>query len=135
VEFLEKGLVGEKGGMMDVILAKMASDPSIGIIYPDDPGCFGWEGNYSYGKALIEKMGYRAPLPGASMNFPVGTMFWAKSEALKPLLDLNLQWEDYSEEPIPVDGSTLHALERLFGIVPRLTGYRTVVTYVPDLRR
>jgi hypothetical protein len=135
VEFLEKGLIGKSGGMMDSILGKMDADPSIGIIYPDDPGCFGWEGNYSYGKALIERMGYKAPLPDASINFPVGTMFWARSEALKPLLDLNLQWEDYPEEPIPVDGSTLHAMERLFGIVPRLTGYRTVVTRVEGVAR
>jgi hypothetical protein len=135
VEFLEKGLVGKNGEMMDSILGKMDADPSIGIIYPDDPGCFGWEGNYSYGKALIERMGYKAPLPDASINFPVGTMFWARSEALKPLLDLNLQWEDYPEEPIPVDGSTLHAMERFFGIVPRLTGYRTVVTRVEGVAR
>jgi len=135
VEFLEKGLIGKSGGMMDAILDKMASDPSIGIVYPDDPGCFGWEGNYSYGKALIERMGYKAPLPDASINFPVGTMFWARSEALKPLLNLNLQWEDYPEEPLPIDGSMLHAIERLFGIIPEQIGYRTMLTHVPGLRR
>ena len=135
VEFLEKGLVGEKGGMMDGILDKMASDPSIGIIYPDDPGCFGWEGNYSYGKALIDRLGFKTPRPDASMNFPVGTMFWARTAALKPLLDLNLQWEDYPEEPIPIDGSMLHALERIFGILPGLAGYRTVVTRVEGVSR
>ena len=135
VDFLEKGLVGKAGGMMDAIIAKMNSDPLIGVIYPDDPGCFGWEGNYSYGKVMIERMGYKAPLPDASMNFPVGTMFWARASALKPLIDLNLQWNDYPEEPVPIDGSMLHALERLFGIVPRLTGYRTVVTRVEGVCR
>jgi hypothetical protein len=135
VEFLERGLVGKRGGMMDAILDKMASDSSIGIIYPDDPGCFGWEGNYSYGKALIERMGFKAPLPDASMNFPVGTMFWARTDALKPLIDLNLQWEEYPEEPLPIDGSMLHALERIFGILPSLTGFRTVVTRVEGIAR
>lgn len=57
-------------------------------------------------------------------------MFWARSEAMKPRFDLNLQWEDYPEEPLPIDGSMLHAMERLFGIVPSLKGYRTVVTRV-----
>jgi len=135
VEFLEKGLVGNSGGMMDAILAKMASDPSIGIVYPDDPGCFGWEGNYFYGKALIERMGYKALLPDASMNFPVGTMFWARTGALKPIIDLNLQWEEYPEEPLSIDGSMLHALERIFGILPGLAGYRTVVTRVEGIAR
>jgi lipopolysaccharide biosynthesis protein len=92
-------------------------------------------GSYSYGKELIERMGYKAPLPGASMNFPVGTMFWARTAALKPLTDLNLQWEDYPEEPIPIDGSMLHAMERLIGIVPRLCGFRTVVTRVEGVAR
>jgi len=49
------------------------------------------------------------------MYFLVGTMFWARSEAMKPLIHLNLQWEDYPEEPIPIDGSMLHALERIIG--------------------
>ena len=135
VKFLERGLVGERGEMMDAILTKMRSDPSIGIVYPDDPGCFSWEGNYSYGKQLLEKMGFKSPNQDASMNFPVGTMFWARTAVLKPLIDLNLQWEDYPEEPVPVDGSLLHALERVFGIMPGMMGYRTVVTSVEGVAR
>jgi len=135
VEFLEKGLVGNNGEMMDAILAKINSDPSIGIIYPDDPSCFGWEGNFRYGKQLLEKMGFESPNQDASMNFPVGTMFWARTAALKPLLELNLKWEDYPEEPIPIDGSMLHALERIIGMVPGMTGFQTVVTHVPGMKR
>ena len=120
---------------MDAILAKMASDPSIGIIYPDDPGCFGWEGNYAYGEDLLKRMGFQSPDKDASMNFPVGTMFWARTAALKPLIDLNLKWEDYPEEPLPIDGSMLHAMERLIGIVPGIAGYRTVVTQVEGVSR
>jgi len=135
VEFLEKGLVGETGGMMDAILTKMTTDPSIGIVYPDDPGCFGWEGNYSHGEKLLEKMGFEAPNQDASMNFPVGTMFWVRTAALKPLIDLDLQWEDYPEEPLSIDGSMLHALERIFGILPGLAGYRTVVTRAEGVAR
>ena len=32
--------------------------------------------------------------------------------ALAPLMGLNLGWEDYPDEPLPYDGSVLHALER-----------------------
>jgi hypothetical protein len=135
VEFLEKGLVGKNGEMMNAILAKMASDPSIGIIYPDDPGCFGWEGNYAYGEDLLKRMGFQSPDKDASMNFPVGTMFWVRTAALKPLIDLNLKWEEYPEEPLSIDGSMLHALERIFGILPELCGFRTVVTQVEGVSR
>ena len=135
VEFLEKGLVGNNGEMMDAILMKMDSDPSIGIVYPDDPSCFGWEGNYAYGEDLLKRMGFQSPDKDASMNFPVGTMFWARTGALKPIIDLNLQWEDYPEEPVPIDGSMLHAMERIFGILPGLCGFRTVVTAVEGVAR
>jgi hypothetical protein len=80
-------------------------------------------------------MGFEAPNHNASMNFPFGTMFWARTAALKPLIDLNLQWEDYPEEPIPIDGSMLHAMERLLGILPGLCGFRTVVTQVEGVSR
>jgi len=135
VDFLEKGLIGKNGEMMDAILTKMTADPSVGIVYPDDPGCFGWEENYSHGKALIDRMGFKAPLLGASMNFPVGTMFWARSAALKPLIELTLTWEDYPGEPAPIDGSILHALERIFGILPNLLGFRALVSYVKETSR
>ena len=135
VEFLENGLVGEKGGMMDAILGRMATDPTIGIVYPDDPGCFGWEDNYSYGKQLLEKLGFEVPSQDSSMNFPVGTMFWARTAALKPLINLNLKRENYPEEPVAIDGTMLHAIERIFGMLPGLTGFRTVVTATEGISR
>ena len=55
--------------------------------------------------------------------------------AFKPLLDLNLQWDDYPEEPLHVDGTMLHALERLFGVIPEHSGYRTILTNVPGVSR
>jgi hypothetical protein len=135
VEFLEKGLIGEKGRMMDTILAKMNSDSSIGIVYPDDPGCFGWESNYAFGEVLLKRMGLPPPDQGASINFPVGTMFWARTAALMPLVDLDLKWEDYPEEPLPIDGSMLHALERIFGLLPNNNGFRTVLVAVKEISR
>jgi lipopolysaccharide biosynthesis protein len=80
-------------------------------------------------------MGFQSPDKDASMNFPVGTMFWARTAALKPLIDLNLKWEDYPEEPVAIDGTILHAMERIFGILPGLAGYRTVVTRVEGIAR
>jgi lipopolysaccharide biosynthesis protein len=50
-------------------------------------------------------------------------MFWARVDALKPFFDLNLSWDDYPEEPLPCDGTMLHALERLIPAVVRNQGY------------
>jgi hypothetical protein len=42
-------------------------------------------------------MGIEERLP-PFFDFPVGTMFWARTQALKPLLALALDWNDYPEE-------------------------------------
>ena len=77
----------------------------------------------------------RLPLPKTTFNFPVGNMFWARTTALKPLFDLGLAWDDYPSEPVPYDGSLLHALERILPFVTENTGFRNAVTHVPGFTR
>jgi UDP-glucose 4-epimerase len=62
-------------------------------------------------------------------------MVWAKVEALLPLFDLALDWQDYPAEPLPYDGSILHALERLLPLVAAKQGFRSVLTNVPGITR
>ena len=73
-------------------------------------------------------------LPRA-INFPLGTMFWMRSAALKSFVDLGLGWTDYPAEPLPDDGTILHALERLFGVVPALEGWECAVTNIHGVTR
>ena len=102
--------------MMDACLAHLAAHPAVPILYPDDPKLIGWDGNEGYAEALVQRMGLGA-LP-KTINFPAGTMFWLRAELLQRFVDLALSWEDYPAEPVPKDGTMLHALERLFGAVP-----------------
>jgi len=131
--FMYENLLGRKAPMREIIVKTMQSDPSIGFVFPDDPHVVGWEGNREFALELAAKMGI--PLPSKSINFPVGTMFWARTQALKPLADINLRWEDYPEEPLPYDGSMLHAIERILPLVAESAGFRTAVTHVPGLYR
>jgi len=133
--FLSENLIGRRGRMMDTILDRMDADRGIGMMYPDDPMIWGWFENYSTGKELLEKLGLAVPRENTSFNYPVGSMFWARTDALRPLFDLGLRWEDYPEEPISQDATILHAIERLFGIIPEQIGYRTVLTQVSGLIR
>jgi lipopolysaccharide biosynthesis protein len=54
---------------------------------------------------------------------------------LERFVGLNLVWEDYPTEPLPIDGTMLHAIERLFGIVPGHDGKTSLVTNVRDVNR
>ena len=126
-------LGGESGGMADSILAKMKDDPSIGMVFPDDPTVVGWGANRAFGESLAERVGFQK-LPEYFI-FPVGTMFWARTSALAPLINLRLDWDDYPKEPLPYDGTPLHALERLFSLIPSLGNFSTAVTNEMGLTR
>ena len=39
-------------------------------------------------------------------------MFWARGDYLAGMLSLNLNYEDFPEEPIGDDGTAAHAMER-----------------------
>jgi lipopolysaccharide biosynthesis protein len=75
-------------------------------------------------------MGIATPLPHA-FDFPNGTMFWARPAALEPLFALNLAADDYPAEPLPKDGTLLHALERLLPFAAEKAGYTVATTLVP----
>jgi hypothetical protein len=133
--FLFGNLIGRGGQMMDAILDRMNADRGIGMMYPDDPMIWGWFENYNTGKEFLERLGLVIPKKNTSFNYPAGSMFWARTDALKPLFDLGLRWDDYPEEPISQDATILHAIERLLGIIPEQIGYRTVLTHVSGLIR
>ena len=43
-------------------------------------------------------------------------MFWCKPDLLKPILDWNLDWQDFDEEGGQIDGTIAHSIERLIGL-------------------
>lgn len=66
------------------------------------------------------------------INYPVGGMFWARPKALTPILDAEYEYTDFPEEPLPNDGSWLHALERVIGLVAEKSGYKQLYYYPPE---
>ena len=132
-QFLLENLVGGKHRMADLILTRMANDNTIGMVFPDDPNVIGWGQNRSYAKNLAAQFGLDS-LPEYFL-FPVGTMFWARTAAIRPLFEIGFKWEDYPREPVSPDGSILHALERFFPIIVMKQGYRLACTNVPGITR
>ena len=130
----ENLLGGKSGGaMVDRILDAFACDPKLGLVYPSDANLIGWTKNWQHAQELAARMNVGA-LPH-SFDFPVGTMFWMRAGALRPFVDLGLEWRDYPREPIGIDATVLHALERLFGIVPLRQGFHAAVTKIEGITR
>jgi glycosyltransferase involved in cell wall biosynthesis len=133
-EFLMTNLLGESSASMaDTILAVMKADRSLGMVFPDDPHAQGWNANRGLAEKLALKIGVEE-LP-EHFTFPVGTMFWARTAALAPLIDLNLQWDDYPPEPLPYDGTLLHAIERLLPLTLGAGTLRAATTNVAGVTR
>ena len=85
-KFLVKNLVGDKGAaMIDIIVDAFINYEDLGIVFPDDPHCPGWDKNYDIARKFASKMSIDS-LP-KQFNFPIGSMFWAK-KALKPLFTI-----------------------------------------------
>jgi hypothetical protein len=132
-EFLWQHLVGDSHAMVDIIVDRFMSNRSLGLVFAEDPYLSDWDDNREIASALAARLQIGTLPP--FFEFPNGTMFWARSDALQPLCALELAWDDYPDEPVPTDGTILHALERLFPFAARAAGYQFATTFVPGVTR
>lgn len=133
--FLLENLIGGRrgGAMMDAIQSAMELDTGIGIVFPDDPNVMSWTDNRGYAEEIAARMKCRK-LP-EHFNFPIGCMFWMRSSILSRFVELALDWSEYPSEPVRIDGTIIHALERLFGVLPDTMGMSGAVTNVRGVTR
>ena len=76
---------------------------------------------------IIKKMGVTRPLNRSDIFFSEGTMFWYRTNVLKPLFELGWTLDDFPEEPVDVGGTIMHALERIPTIICREQGKKVLV--------
>ncbi|WP_375413849.1 rhamnan synthesis F family protein [uncultured Bradyrhizobium sp.] len=132
--FAWEHLIGGQFAMADTILRVFAEDPHVGLVFAEDPNLNGWDENLEIAEHLAARMQLPQPLP-LHFDFPVGTMFWARPAALKPLIRLDLRDADFPMEPLPIDGTLLHALERIIPFAAAKAGFEYATTYVRSSRR
>jgi lipopolysaccharide biosynthesis protein/glycosyltransferase involved in cell wall biosynthesis len=92
----------------------------------------GWGENYTFAKRYAKKHFKEKIEQYPLVEFPQGTMFWATSAALQKFLRSPLKYTDFPAEPIPVDGTLAHALERLLLIAANKLPGRNYRLYTPD---
>jgi glycosyltransferase involved in cell wall biosynthesis len=120
--FLWENLIGGAHAMVDVAVKAFESDPKLGLLHAEDPHLVAWSDNRSIATNLAMRMNLSLPLQDF-FDFPLGTMFWSRPVSLRPMLGLDLKWDDFPCEPLPYDGTLLHALERLFPFVTNEAGF------------
>jgi lipopolysaccharide biosynthesis protein len=119
---------------VDIIINNFILKPNTGIIMPKHwnpiKGWISIGSNYEKMKSLLSKI-HTDIEPEQTINYPSGSMFWFKSSALQPLLDLNLGWDDFeNSNEDQRDGTLAHAIERSILFFAASAGYNwTYIDY------
>jgi lipopolysaccharide biosynthesis protein len=115
-EFLLENLLGS-ADIVGSIFEIFARFPNVGLVSSQhfEPVRFGlgWGDNFELADNLAGRMGVSIRR-AKRFDFPSGSMFWARTAALRPLLDLRLTTDDFPPELGQLDGTLAHAIERLY---------------------
>lgn len=130
-DYLLMGLLGSEERVRH-IFSQFEEDPSIGMVYPDTHGGLPyWAHTWLQNRGIALALGNRLGIDIRHMNYidaPFGSMFWARSDALKPLLDLGMGFADFPDELGQIDGTLQHSIERFFVLATNLAGMSHRVT-------
>lgn len=117
------------------ILTLFAENPRLGQVTPPPPYHalyfahtipHDWGANYEITKELLEdRLGIHVPLsPTKPTASAMGSCYWFRVEALKPLFEYGWKYEDFLPEgQMDEDGTISHAIERANGYICQSRGY------------
>lgn len=126
-EYLRKNLVGSREIVNSIF--HLFEDKKVGVIYsehyPEVERLRNWGFDFDHAKAILNKVGVDIDA-STLLEFPTGTMFWSRVDALSPLFNLGLQYSDFGEEAGQLDGTLAHSIERSLLYVSESRGYVNV---------
>nr|WP_246732843.1 rhamnan synthesis F family protein [Methylobacterium sp. BTF04] len=122
--FLIDNLLGSPE-IVSSILA-LLTQTEVGIVFSDhfEPvrSLLNWGGNYDRARHLLGRAGIDIS-KDLVLDFPSSSFFWGRCDAMRPLLDLGLDWKDFDPEAGQVDGTLAHAIERSILYLAESRGY------------
>lgn len=117
------------------IFDEFDNNPQLGVLAPPEPaGMYSnawykssWGSSFAPTKDLARELGLNCPISIDKPPITLGTAFWCRYDALKKLFEKDWRYTSFLEEPLPVDGTISHAVERIFGFVAQDAGYKTSI--------
>jgi hypothetical protein len=137
--FLMSGLLGDARNISRIV-ESFVTHPKLGILMLPH-----WRGisrgaskigpNFEAMRSVLRRAGLAISVE-QRFEFPSGSMFWFRSDALASLLKLGLTWEDfYNCRPRDVDGTIAHGIERCMLWFAADAGYRWAFLSKPSPAR
>lgn len=107
-------------------------NPRMGIAFPPEPNHASffsvlgneWSYDYDITVELAKQFGLEKYISFDEEPIaPLGTCFWFRSKALRDMFVPEWKYEDFPPEPNGIDGTILHAWERLYAYFGQAKGY------------
>ena len=114
------------------VIETFENNPRLGLLTPPEPNHgnffptlgFEWGPNYDITKKLADELNLTVPISVDKPPVaPFGTMFWFRPKAMEPLYKKDWGYEDFPPEPNKIDGTLLHAIERIYPFIVQESGY------------
>ena len=115
------------------VITTLKREKSLGLLVPPIPITrhldYGyrskWTLNFENVKELVQYLSVRCELDREKPPIALGTVFWAKKEAIIKLLQYKWLYLDFDPEPLKNDGTLSHAVERALPFIAQDAGYYT----------
>lgn len=123
---LVRGILGSPANV-SAILRAFADDDSLGLVVADGhlySGPKWWDGNMARCQELARRSGIEIARDTAP--FAGGSIFWVRGSVLRRVRELDLRATSFERETGALDGTTAHAVERLFSVFAMAEGLRVV---------
>ncbi|MCQ2796662.1 MAG: glycoside hydrolase family 99-like domain-containing protein [Bacilli bacterium] len=125
--YLLKNLFGDADNL-EKIFYSLSNDDNLGMLYPPpykeiSSQTNGFGGNYIICKRILKKLGISRNLLNDYFIFPSGSMFWAKSDAIKPLFSRKIHKYNFPKERGQINATYAHGIERVLSLIAKSQGY------------
>lgn len=115
----------------------LAGNSRIGLAYPETRDLFRnlsfrWGLNRTpIQRRLQNQSGFERVRWAGDLSYPAGGMFWVRTDAIRPILEIDWKYEDFPLERGQLDGTLQHGLERLIGECNTARGYEHATFKTP----
>lgn len=113
------------------VIEQFEKEPFLGLLAPPAPymsaffmvGFLGWTGCYEKTMRLAKRLHLNCEIDESQQPFILGTTFWCRTKALQPLFEEDWTYDDFEPEPMPLDNTVSHAIERILPYVAQNQGF------------